>query len=211
MTPKKSTPIEITAPDIRTAEFLIIGTSPYVQLKFSGKAINSMREKMEAGSQAKKGRKREPRNFEDDYKQALYRTKDGKHGIPASAFRNGMISACRIVGFQMTKAKLAVFVDADDVDDNEGIPLVYIEGEPEMVVHHVRNATGVADLRARAMWREWKVRLRIQFDNDMFSVQDVTNLLARVGVQVGVGEGRPDGKKSAGMGWGTFRIAEKEE
>jgi hypothetical protein len=75
-----------------------------------------------------------------------------------------------------------------------------------MVIHHVRNATGVADLRVRGMWRKWSATLRVKYDHDMFSVEDVTNLLSRVGMQVGIGEGRPDGKQSAGMGWGTFSI-----
>jgi len=39
----------------------------------------------------------------------------------------------------------------------------------------------------------------------------VTNLLARMGMQVGIGAGRPDSTDSAGMGWGTFRIAKTEE
>lgn len=202
--------VAITAPDIRTAEFKIIGTAPYVQLKFAEKAMNMMRAKMEAGSQAKKGAKKDARDFNEDFAQALHRTRDGRYGIPAGAFRNALISACRIVGFQMTKAKLGVFVEADAIDDSEGTPLIYIDGEPEMVVHHVRNATGVADLRVRGMWREWSATLRVQFDNDMFSITDIANLLARVGLQVGIGEGRPDGKQSAGMGWGTFRIESGE-
>jgi hypothetical protein len=41
----------------------------------------------------------------------------------------------------------------------------------------------------------------------MFSLDDISNLLMRVGLQVGLGEGRPDSKKSAGMGWGTFEIS----
>jgi len=36
----------------------------------------------------------------------------------------------------------------------------------------------------------------------------LTNLLARAGLQVGIGEGRPDSKNSAGMGWGLFQIEE---
>jgi hypothetical protein len=35
----------------------------------------------------------------------------------------------------------------------------------------------------------------------------VTNLMQRVGLQVGIGEGRPDSRESAGLGWGTFAIA----
>jgi ribosomal protein S17 len=41
---------------------------------------------------------------------------------------------------------------------------------------------------------------------DQFKVQDVANLLSRVGEQVGICEGRPDSKNSAGMGWGTFQV-----
>jgi hypothetical protein len=47
----------------------------------------------------------------------------------------------------------------------------------------------------------------VVYDADQFTLEDVSNLLARAGMQVGIGEGRPDSKMSAGMGWGTFRIA----
>ena len=202
--------VTITAPKFDFAEFHLIGIAPYVQLRFTEKAINAMKEKMKLGSQAKKGKKREPRDFDEDYRQAFHVSTEGWHGIPASAFRNAMISACRIVGFQMTKAKLAVFVEADGIDAIDGTPLVKIEGTPEKVEHYVRNATGVVDIRVRAMWREWSAIVRVRFDADMFSLQDVSNLLARVGMQVGIGEGRPDGKQSAGMGWGMFKLKEGE-
>lgn len=204
--------VTITAPKFSTAEFTIAGRpdSPYVQLRFSEKSINAMKAKMMLGSQAKKGIKREPRDFDEDYRQALHVSVEGWHGIPASAFRNAMISACRIVGFQMTKAKLAVFVEADGIDKVDGTPLVRIVGEPEKVEHYVRNATGVVDIRVRGMWRKWSAKIRIRFDAEMFSLMDVSNLLSRVGMQVGIGEGRPDGKQSAGMGWGMFEIAKEE-
>jgi len=49
--------------------------------------------------------------------------------------------------------------------------------------------------------------VRIRFDQDTFSLQDVVNLLSRAGMQVGIGEGRPASKKSkCGMGWGMFRV-----
>ena len=36
------------------------------------------------------------------------------------------------------------------------------------------------------------------------------NLMARAGAQVGVGEGRPDSKTSAGLGFGTWEIVTGE-
>jgi hypothetical protein len=72
---------------------------------------------------------------------------------------------------------------------------------------YVRNETGVADIRPRAHFDPgWEAEVRIQYDADQFTLTDVTNLLLRVGKQVGVGAGRPDSTKSTGMGWGTFEI-----
>lgn len=207
--PAKQT-VQIAAPRIRTAEFLLIGQAPYVQLRFSQKAMNAMAEKMKAGSQARGKKVREARDFDDDFVQAQHISEDGWVGIPAGSFRAAMISACRLVGFKMTLAKLSVFVEADGIDRVDGVPLVKIEGEPEPNLMAVRNATGVADLRCRPMWKKWSVKLRVKFDEDQFSLQDVTNLLMRVGQQVGIGEGRPDSRESAGLGWGLFTIAGEE-
>ena len=202
--------VQIAAPSIQTAEFEIVGDAPLVQLRFSEKAMNAMKEKMEAGSTAKGKKVREKRDFDDDFKQSIHVSTEGWYGVPAGAFRAAMISACRLVGFKMTLAKLSVFIEADGLDKVDGIPLVKIYGgEPEPNIMAVRNATGVADLRCRAMWKEWKIKLRIKYDEDQFSLQDVSNLLARVGQQVGIGEGRPDSRMSAGLGWGTFKLAEK--
>ena len=56
------------------------------------------------------------------------------------------------------------------------------------------------------MYREWSAVLRIRYDAGMLTADDVVNLIARVGMQVGVGEGRPDSKQSAGLGFGLFEI-----
>ena len=55
--------------------------------------------------------------------------------------------------------------------------------------------------------RKWSATVQVSFDGDQFTVAYVYNLLARAGMQVGIGEGRPDSKKSNGMGWGTFEVA----
>lgn len=199
--------VQISPPNIQVAEFRIVGTAPYVQNKFSHKAKQTIRATHEAGSTARSKKKREARDFEADYEAAQHRSKEGWLGIPAPAFRNALIDACRLVGFKMTHAKLAVWADKDGIDPEDGTPLVRIEGEPEMHVGTVRNQSGVVDLRARPMWKEWAATLRLHYDADQFSLLDITNLLHRVGLQVGIGEGRPNSKSSNGMGWGTFEIA----
>jgi len=204
--------ITIKAPKFETAEFKIIGNVPYVQNAFPQKAKEQMKAKQEAGTQAKKGKAREAKDFKECYEQAMHISKEGWNGAPAAAFRAGMISACRIVGFKMTLAKLAVFIEPDGIDRNDGTPLIKItKGKPHYVEHSVRLETGVTDIRARAMFDEgWEMILRIKYDADLFNVEDVSNLLMRVGAQVGIGEGRPDSKKSDGMGWGTFEVSQKK-
>ncbi len=198
--------LTIKPPKFQKAQFHIIGLSPYVQAKFSAKVINQMRDKMISGSRAKKGGAREGRDFDADYKNAMHVSREGWVGIPASSFRNAMISACRLVGFKMTLAKLAVFCEAEGYDETEGTPLVRIHGDPHPHLAHARNATGVVDLRMRPMWDTWEAWPVFRYDADLFSPQDVLNLLARVGLQVGLGEGRPDSKTSGGQGWGLFEV-----
>ena len=200
--------IKISAPNIREAKFLIRGTAPLVVHKFSAKAKALIRQKQEAGSLANKGKSKSAKNFDEVFQGARHLSSEGWDGIPASAFRAGIISACRLVGFKMTLAKLSIFVAADGFDETEGTPLVRILSpkEPERNESMVRLATGVCDISVRPMWKIWGAELRIQYDADQFTADDVRNLLARVGAQVGVCEGRPDSKSSAGCGWGTFEL-----
>lgn len=200
--------LAISAPKFQTAEFIIRGTAPYVQNKFSAKAMQQMKDAQEAGSTGKKNKKKEAKNFHECYEGAKHISGEGWCGIPAPAFRNAMISACRIVGFKMTIAKLSVFVEADGFDVHDSTPLVRItKGEPEYFETTVRLATGVIDIRPRPMWQPgWEAKVRVRFDSEQFTVTDVANLMMRVGMQVGIGEGRPDGKNSAGMGWGMFEL-----
>lgn len=204
--------VTIKAPNFATSLFVICGTAPYVQHKFSQKAQTKIRATQSEGSTAKKGAKREPRNFDADYEAAKYVSEGGWNGIPASAFRNAMISACRTVGYQMTRAKLAVFIEADGFDREDKTPLVKItEGKPEKFEAMARNDNGSADIRVRPLWAPgWRAELRVRFDADMFTPQDIANLLLRVGQQVGIGEGRPDSKNSAGLGWGLFNLVNEE-
>jgi hypothetical protein len=59
------------------------------------------------------------------------------------------------------------------------------------------------------MWNPgWEAIVTMRYDGDMFGATDMANLLSRVGMQVGVGCGRPDSRDSAGVGWGTFDVVD---
>ena len=200
--------VSIARPNLNEVDFHVVGSAPYVQHKFSQKARTQMLQKQQAGSTARGKKTHEARDIEAEYAAAMHVDYQGNPGIPAPAFRSAMISACRLVGFQMTKAKLSVFVLSDMLDVDDGTPLVPIIGEPEMHQASVRLESGVASVAIRPMWRKWSATVRVRYDADQFTMQDVCNLMMGAGQQVGIGEGRPDSKKSHGMGWGTFDIVE---
>lgn len=210
--------LRVTPPNLTIAHYGVIGTSIYAQNAFSKKGREQMKAEQELGSEAKKKRgkkKHEPKDFMACYRGAQHMSSAGWNGIPCAAFRNAMISACRLINFKMTQAKLVVWLKSDGIDVVDGSPLVrIIKGKPRYAEHHVRLETGVIDIRARALWDPgWTALVRVEFDNDMFQPQDVLNLMVRAGKQIGIGEGRNDSKKSNGMGWGFFDVvsAEKSE
>jgi hypothetical protein len=201
--------IVIAPPNLKIATFLIRGTSPYVQHAFGGKAAKQMREMQVAGSAGKNKNKKQPKDFDAMREDATHYSEEGWIGIPAAAFRNAMVSACRIAGFVMAKAKLSIFCIEDGYDKHSGDGLVKItKGTPIHKEHHVTLASGVMDIHARPMWMPgWEAQVRIRYDADQFTETDIANLMMRVGMQIGVGEGRHDSKKSCGMGWGCFELA----
>lgn len=186
----------------------IKGTAPLVQLKFSTKAKKQMMVNMATPASEKKAKTaRPPRNYDDDFVAAQHLSVAGWNGMPCAAIRSAMIDACRTVGLVMTKAKMSVFVIPDGFDADDGTPLIKIVGNPpERMESLVRNDSGVADVRIRAMWREWEMSINVEFDADMITPDSVVNLLDRAGRQVGIGEGRPYSRKSVGQGWGTFTV-----
>lgn len=197
----------ISPPNFQLAKVKIVGTAPLVMNKMSSGNRIKIMEKQIAGSQSRKGQKREPKDFDAVYKGAMHTSDKGWHGIPASALRAGMVSACRLVGFKMTIAKLSVFVEADGFDADDGQPLVKLTvGKPVRKDMAVKLADGSTDIIARPFFFPWAAEPTLRWDADQFSAGDVVNLLSRVGLQVGIGAGRPDSKSSTGMGWGVFKV-----
>src|ERR1035437_4415990 len=109
-TAKTAATVSIKAPNFQYAEMGIRGIAPYVQNAFPEKARVQMHDDHVAGSVPKKGKAKVSKDFDAMYVGSQHVTAEGWRGIPSNAFRNAMISACRTVGYQMTRAKLGFFV-----------------------------------------------------------------------------------------------------
>lgn len=201
--------VQIKAPNFQSAIFDIKGTAPLVIKRFSGK--QGFIDSYTAGK--KKGASKKVHaavNLDDVFNASRYVSKEGWDGFHASSIRCGMIRVCTLVDFKMTLAKMSVFVRQDGYDNMEPqIPLVRIYGKAIRQDDIGRLPNGASCLITRAAYHDWSAKLNIRWDADQFSLSDVSHLLMRVGIQCGIGEGRPFSKESAGMGWGTFEIINK--
>lgn len=206
--------VVINPPNLKTIDIRIRGTEKYVFNRFYEEVRQQMADDQQRGDVDKprgRGKKRPPKDFKAGYEGSLHRSPEGWVGIPCTAFRQAMVRAAYLAGVDMTQTKMCVFVLPDghaQADDGDGPGLVKItKGKATMFVAPVINRGGSPDLRARAaVPRGWEATVSIQYDADFMSPQSIVNLLARAGVSVGVGAGRPFSKMSAGQGWGTFEI-----
>jgi hypothetical protein len=196
--------IKIPPPRFHKITCTIKGTAPFVSNKMPASVVIEMKEAIQkSGTEAKK--KRPARDLEKLYRESMHSTAEGWAGIPTNALKQAMIRACKITGFEMTDGKMALVVQPQAVS-LEGIPLLRLRGEPQKLVMPVQTK-GLPNISARAQWKEWQITdLTIEFDRDIFQMQDVANLLERAGKQVGLGAGRPFSQTSCGMGWGTFEV-----
>ena len=204
--PQTSTTLSVAKLNFKVLSIPIAGTVPLIINRFSEKAKQEMRDKQKAGDSSKAKKNREPKDFLAMGNAARHISTEGWDGIHAGAFRNACISACRTIGVVMTRAKLCIFVEHDGFDVEDGVPLVRIHGDMKLQEAHVRLKTGVPDLRMRPHYFPWTATLRVRFDNDMMNATDVVYLVSRVGLQVVIGEGRPDSKYSCGTGNGMFQV-----
>jgi hypothetical protein len=199
--------VVVSAPNFMRSTFEIVGSEVLVVHRFSAKTKAQMKLKMETGKAASSKKNREAKDTDELFQEARYISDEGWDGFHAAAMRKAMISACRLVNFKMVLAKLAIFVEADGHDKYEPqIPLVRIYGNPVKQEDMARVETGQPYVTVRAAYHNWTARVRLRWDADQFTAEDITNLLMRVGQQVGLCEGRPDSKNSAGMGWGLFEL-----
>jgi hypothetical protein len=214
--------ITITPIDLRTAIFRVTGTAPLVIHRMSLKTKLILQDRIGKP----KGYKTPshllvPDTVEELFSQARYinakKEKGEKKavawdGMQASAVRRSMVDVCRTAGVQMTLAKLAVKAIADGYDHLEpqfGIIRI-LDTEATQQVDIVPNIKGAA-AAVRAAYHGWSMDVTLRWDNGMLRLDDLANLLHRVGEQVGWGCGRPFSSASCGMGWGTFVLEGSKE
>lgn len=204
MPPKASSdaPMQLRRLERITFTVPVVGTAPLIVNRWSEKARQMMLDKQQTSARAKKA----PKSPEDLYEASRYRLPDGRDGFPATAFKAAIVHAGRLFdGITQVALKQTVLVLGDGMDER-GDSLVAIEyGSIRMREDTPRNANGVADLRYRAQYDNWKATFKVRTIVGQFDEGSILALADAAGVG-GIGEWRPTSPKSATGSYGTFEV-----
>lgn len=193
--------IQIQPLEIRTVTVPVIGETPLITHRWSEKARRMMLEAQTGRARPKK----EPKDPVQDFEDATYRLQDGSFGMPAAAFKAAIVDGARAFeGITMTALKTQIRVLGEGAEQ-----LVAIEGDRQMFEATVRLQSGVADLRYRPIYPEWRAELQIRYPARLLSLDSLIHLI-NAGGMAGVGEWRPSSPKSKTGMYGTFRVQEGE-
>lgn len=190
----KDVAFKVMRPVYKRAEVVIEGTTPLITHKWSEKAKKMMLDK-----QQKKAVEREAKDIDIEFHSSYYRLPDGGYGFPAIGVKMAMVRAGKLLGVAMTDSRCAFHVDGE---------FIKIEGsEPEAREDMVRLSSGVADIRYRAQFTNWKSTITLSFNSNLISLDDLKVFLESAGFSVGIGEWRPEKNGRSGM----FRVVSIKE
>ncbi len=193
------------APKILEVE--IEGISPLLVHAWSQKAITQISDKQTGKARGKKA----PKVPLDEYNASRYISTEGWDGVPAGGIKGCLVNACRAVeGLPMTLAKRMIFIKGQG-QDAKGKSLVRIIGEPKMDEAMVRIDNGnTVDLRYRAIYMPWSMKLEIEFLSNIISAEMLVNLLNMAGFVEGLCEWRPGSPKNCTGELGRFKVRSSE-
>ena len=177
-----------------TAHIEIKGTAPLIVHAWSMKAKQMILDKQQGRKPAK-----ELKDPASDFETSMYRMPDGGHGFPVLAFKAATVGGARYFnGVTMTQMRQAMFFLGDPAAPD----LVRLNcSEPEMREDMVRVGMGTADIRYRAMYRDWSAVLSIVYLPTVISLESIIALVDAGGMG-GIGEWRPE-KDGA---FGTYSV-----
>jgi hypothetical protein len=207
MTKKTEEVVELKKIEISYLPLTIVGDSPLIVHAWDKKAKREILDKQMKKAKAVK----EARNPIADVINSLYwlegepkemteesfvaAIKNGaKFGFRSTAFKEAAVSAGYRAGVIKNKvsAYAAFHIDGEFVE---------IAGKPEPREDMVRLAGpgGVADIRFRGMFKEWKAMVNIKYCPNLISAEILINLFNLGGFSCGVGEWRVEKGGEFGM------------
>jgi len=184
--------VNLRKPDIKYLEVRLVGETPYLPEPMDDAVLE-----MYNAKKSKKTYKKDDIGEEEKVKSKYYWTQDGKKGLPARAVYKAMIRASRYIIDRkdggMGKIREGVVVLGDV------LPLEY---DNEKILTHWGRTPGQNRSPRKIMrnaFNGWSVNIRIQFNADQISAEQIVNVLYSAGVHIGVGGFRRENSGQYGM------------
>ena len=204
----KSTAVEIPPLALETIDVPIIGDSPLICHAWSKKA----RTQMLAKQMKKASVGRVAKYPWADFCESMYwldgaptapteeDVENGRFGFPSIAFKAAAITSVTTMG-GLTKvmARQCFHVLGEYVE--------ILGPAPSMREDIARVGMGTADIRHRAEFSPWGAVLRVQFNRNALSAEQILSLIEAGGFGVGIGDWRPE---RDGV-YGRFHVARTGE
>jgi hypothetical protein len=181
--------------------------SPLVIHAFSEKSKKEIRDK-----QQKKAKKaKEERCPEKEFLSARYVDDKGRECLPLTAIKKSIISAATAFDdLKKVGMRQAIFVSATDAPAQDVVPILTLDGKPNIGVMREDAVTigiNTRGLTYRPCYATWTARITIEYNPRLVSLDQLLALVDQAGWGVGICEGRPE--KTSALGWGRYeRIAE---
>ncbi len=194
---------------IKTIDLTLRGKSgsPLVIHAFAEKAKQEIRDK-----QQKKAKKVKAERVPlEECEAAKYKDEQGRECAPITAIKKSIVSAA--TAFEdLTKVALrqAVFVDPIANPGGALVPIELHDGSPAigaMREDAVTIGINTRGLTYRPEYKEWQLRVRIEFNSHLVSTEQLLALVDHAGWGVGICEGRPE--RTSALGWGRFERLDK--
>ena len=206
--------IEISALQTAAFELMLFGERPLITNAWTRKGLQQMLQKhMQIPTV------REAKDPFDQFLQSMYRFEDGNYGFPVVAVKEAMASATTdMEGVAKTQIYRNIFVTGRRgfqlgafCDLKSPIELAELfSPNPPTIREDVVRLAGIGrtpDLRYRAEFFPWALRLNVSYVKDFIRDVHIFNLVAKAGFTIGLGEWRQE----KGGSNGGFRVATEEE
>jgi hypothetical protein len=178
-----------------TTKIPIRGSTSLICNRFSDVQKQQIADKQ--GGVASSGRK--VKDVEQCYKDSAYVLPDGRHGFPASGFKNAMVTACAFTKKQFPKTLArGAFHIIGDMLPVKGNLVKRNGGKGDIV--RLQGMGHPADIRYRMEFEAgWEAELPIVYNKRAITVEQLAQLLTIAGFSVGVGDWRPETDGNHGM------------
>jgi hypothetical protein len=206
MVPKKSASERIEVSEIHSSEVIyhLLGESPLIMNRFQQKAWQELLLPKLSANRAslEQSLKHDPLA---EFRGSVYKNRDPKTKalahIPSGAFHKAISAAA----LDMPGAKKAQIERLTKVVDIH----VDLFGLPNIFCAMVRNSdmSRTPDVRTRAIFPEWAVKIRVQHITAIITERSVTNLVGAAGKIVGIG----DWRSQKGGNFGSYRVVEADD